>query len=136
MFHARETLAAAARSAIAGVFVALFLLTAWACLIAGVVVYLHRYLGPSEALLTVGGTLVGIAALIGIIFLAQRPRAPMAQPSVSGDKVLQLITTILHLGSRQAGVFVLLAAFLAGGLGALMIAKGGPKAGKRESPNS
>ena len=136
MFHARETLAAAARSAIAGVFVALFLLTAWGCLIAGVVVYLHRYLGSAEALLATGGALVGIAALIAVIFSARRSRPLAEQPSVSGDKVLQLITTILHLGPRQAGVFVLLAAFLAGGLGALMIAKGGPKAGKRESSNS
>lgn len=113
--------------------VALFLVTAWVCLIAGLVDYLHRYLGRTEALLATGGALVGVAALIAVIFSARRPRVPAAAPTVSGDKVLQLVTTLLHLGPRRAGVFVLLASILAGGVGALLIAKGGPKAGKRES---
>ncbi len=136
MFGARKALASAVRAASAMLIVGLLLATAWVCVIAAVVVYLDRYLPRTEALMATGGALVVIAALIGVIFSARRSRAPVAQPRVSGDKVLQLITTILHLGPRQAGVFVLLASVIAGGVGALLIAKGGPKAGKQESPHS
>ena len=113
----------------------LCLATAWVCLIAGAVLSLSRYLGPTEALLTTGGALLALSALIGVIFFALRSRAPVPHPPVSGDKILQLITAIVHLGPRRAGVFVLLASVMAGAVGAVMIAKGGPAAGGRKPPS-
>lgn len=114
----------------------LCLASAWVCLMAGAVVYLSHFLGQVEALLTVSAALVVIAALIGAIVSAGQPRPRAAYPAVSGDKVLHLITTILHLGPRQAGAFVLLASVMAGAVGALLIVKGGPKAGQPKTPRS
>ena len=136
MLYARERLAAAVRMGTVMLVLGLFLATAWVCLMVGAVLYLSRFLGRVEALLTVSGALVVIAALIWLIFKPRRSQARAAHPTVSGDKVLQLITTIVHLGPRQAGAFVLLASVMAGVVGALLIVKGGPKAGQQTPPNS
>ena len=69
MMQARR---AAGRAVAVALFMLLLLLTAWVCVLAGVVVFLARPLGPVGALLSVGGGAVFLAFFVLLVFSLTR----------------------------------------------------------------